>query len=302
MRRPLLVLLALVPAGAAVSIPAPAAPATYPSGNVVYRPECFGNLVDLEGQLGAIGGAAYGGVATTAPSKPSPPPAAAPTPNRSGPKLSISLPTKSKSAPAAPAEAPPPPPPASYDLVQDESWADDAKMERESGDAFRAVAGGAEEAEKKPADKSLKEEPKADAPHPAEDRDLAAAPTKVVDWGGTIYLSNDDSMSLASAQRLLYAAMNHLSYSVSQIRPHELLNYFSFDAATPTADQLFDVLASAEQTGDHLSVALAVKGGMPPREDLDLTLVVDRSCSMTDEGKMDYTRRGLNLMSDQLRT
>jgi Ca-activated chloride channel family protein len=132
-------------------------------------------------------------------------------------------------------------------------------------------------------------------------REVTQAPPKpVLDWGSTVYLSNDDSMSLASAQRLLYATMHELPFSVREVRPHELLNYFSFDHVTPDRDQLFDVLASAEQDGDQLSVALAVKGALPPRQALDLTLVVDRSCSMMDEGRMDYTKRGLTLMSDQL--
>ena len=87
-----------------------------------------------------------------------------------------------------------------------------------------------------------------------------AAP--VLDWGGTVWLSNDDSMSLASAQRLIYAVKNGIGYSVPQIRPHELLNYFSFDTVTPDADQTFDVLASATQDGDQLTLALAVTGAM----------------------------------------
>ena len=88
-----------------------------------------------------------------------------------------------------------------------------------------------------------------------------AVPTQpTFDWGATVYLSNDDSMSLASAQRLLYAMSRDVTLAPSEIRPHELLNYFSFDNVTPDADQMFDVLASAELNGDQLSVALAVKG------------------------------------------
>jgi Ca-activated chloride channel family protein len=119
-------------------------------------------------------------------------------------------------------------------------------------------------------------------------------------YGSTVWLSNDDSMSLTSAQRVLYAVMNHLPVEVGQIRPHELLNYFSFDTRTPPVGETFDVLASAERHGDELSVALAVKGALPPRQPLDLTLVVDRSGSMSAEGRMDYTKRGLSLLGDQL--
>jgi Ca-activated chloride channel family protein len=120
------------------------------------------------------------------------------------------------------------------------------------------------------------------------------------DWGGTTWLSNDDSMSLASAQRLLWAVANGRAFTPAQIRPHELLNYFSFDTETPEAGEAFEVTASAERVGDGLSVAFAVQGASPERQPLDLTLVVDRSCSMEAEGRMEYTKRGLTRMTEQL--
>ena len=122
-----------------------------------------------------------------------------------------------------------------------------------------------------------------------------------LDWGGSTYLSNDDSMSLASAQRLLWAVDRGAHFDTSQVRPHELLNYFSFDTDTVRKGRTFSVAMSAEHNeGDQLSVALAVKGAVPDAEPLDLTLVVDRSCSMSGEGRMDYTKRGLRQMADQL--
>jgi len=126
-------------------------------------------------------------------------------------------------------------------------------------------------------------------------------PKVSMDWGATIYLSNDDSMSLASAQHLLHAVKNGQHFSVSEIRPHELLNYFSFDSAEVAPGQLFSVKSSAAKTDDEtLTVALAVKGATPPRRPLDLTMVLDRSGSMSAEGRMEYTKRGLTLLSDQL--
>ena len=121
-----------------------------------------------------------------------------------------------------------------------------------------------------------------------------------VDWGATVYLSNDDSMSLASAQRLLFALDAQRPFREDEIRPHELLNYFSFDTKTPQ-DQLFAIQGSAVREGDTLSVALAVRGAVPPRQPLDLTILVDRSGSMRAEGRMEYIQRGLRLMSDQLK-
>jgi Ca-activated chloride channel family protein len=123
---------------------------------------------------------------------------------------------------------------------------------------------------------------------------------RTLDWGATVYLSNDDSMSLASAQRTLYALKRHQRLSPSEVRPHELLNYFSFDVAPVDDDQLFSVLGAAEHDGDTLSVSLAVRGANPERPPLDLTLALDRSCSMRQEGRMEYTKRGLSMLSSNL--
>ena len=124
-----------------------------------------------------------------------------------------------------------------------------------------------------------------------------------IDWGGTVTYPNDDSMSLASAQRMLFAVENGRGFTPDQVRPHELLNYFSFDTSTPSGNDLFQVTGSAEYTAkDELSVALAVKGATPARRPLDLTMLVDRSCSMQGEGRMDYTKRGLHAMESSLKT
>ncbi|MEZ4242005.1 MAG: VWA domain-containing protein, partial [Myxococcota bacterium] len=126
----------------------------------------------------------------------------------------------------------------------------------------------------------------------------AAAPA--YDWGGHVFLSNDDSMSLASAQRVLYGLSHDLALDPREIRRHELLNYFSFDTANPAPGRTFGVLGSAVREGDELSVALAVRGANPPRRPLDLTVVIDRSGSMAAEGKMDFLKRGLRRMVDNL--
>jgi len=122
-----------------------------------------------------------------------------------------------------------------------------------------------------------------------------------LDWGGLTYLSNDDSMSLASAQRVLYALENGVRLKTSEIRPHELLNYFSFDTVEPVGNSLFGVDGSAERTSqDTMSLALSVRGAIPKRQPLDMTVVVDRSGSMRAEGRMEYTKRGLRKMTEQL--
>ena len=84
------------------------------------------------------------------------------------------------------------------------------------------------------------------------------------------------------------------------MRPHELLNYFSFDTAGAPDAQMFSVLGAAEQSGDTLTMSLAVHGANPPRQPLDLTLLLDRSCSMQAEGRMSFTKRGLTRLTNQL--
>lgn len=149
-------------------------------------------------------------------------------------------------------------------------------------------------------------EPAADRADYDSERSVALATKQMVprvewDYGATVYLSNDDSMSLASAQRLLWAVDQGRSFSSREVRPHELLNYFSFDTVQPDEGDLFSVLGSAEAEGDTLSVALAVQGAMPAREPLDLSLVIDRSGSMRAEGRMEYVKRGLMKMTESLR-
>ena len=128
------------------------------------------------------------------------------------------------------------------------------------------------------------------------------------DWGQAIYLSNDDTMSLSSAQRVIYAIDKFLPLSLAEIRPHELLNYFSFETAPVPPQDDFSVLADIapdpKQEGIY-NLALAVKGrpmDTQSRRNTNLTFVIDRSGSMSDEGRMDYLKRGMHKMMGQLKT
>jgi Ca-activated chloride channel family protein len=286
MRRSLVVLLAVAPVVYTLLPSAPAAPsAKFPQGQLIVRPECFGGM-DYEGGaslgLQPPGGQGYGSAGS-----------------------------KRKGSVAGPASAPsaPPPPPVAAAPVK-------APATKPSANRSFDAGGAAPEAEAAPADDGfalVKEERKAAesvakqaaaAKDVERDNQLAdstqrPAPSSL-EWGATVFLSNDDSMSLASAQRVLWAVMHDTALSVREIRPHELLNYFSFDTVTPDADQTFDVLASAEQQGDRLSVAVSVKGATPPGLPLDLTWLVDRSGSMSAEGRMEYVHRALTLATDQL--
>jgi Ca-activated chloride channel homolog len=274
MRRLLLGLCCLAPATFVTGVAPAKSPAEvvrYPAGDVIYRPGCYETEMDEEASY--YGSGRSGGVA-----------------NPSSPSATITMGSSRKNKLGA---SPKPKP----------SKAPRVSAPIESGMIYDMT----EEAE------PIMMLPPPPPPEPApdlgsdDDHDIVyARPTdrklqSALDWGGTIYLSNDDSMSLASAQRLIYAVQHGYSFTVPQIRPHELLNYFSFDTVAPDVDQVFDVQVSAEKTGDDtLTMALAVRGAMPERQPLDLTVVVDRSGSMGEAGRMDYTRKGLQIMSDQL--
>ncbi|MES2640352.1 MAG: VWA domain-containing protein [Myxococcota bacterium] len=125
------------------------------------------------------------------------------------------------------------------------------------------------------------------------------APRATTEFGGKVYLSNDDTMSLASAQRVLWSVSEGRAVASSELRPHELLNYFTFEAPTITKAATFGVGASAVRTADGVALALTVTGASPQRRPLDLTVLLDRSGSMEGE-RMTLVKRGLTRMVDRL--
>lgn len=126
-------------------------------------------------------------------------------------------------------------------------------------------------------------------------------------WGAATYLSNDDSMSLSSAQRVLFAIDEHLPLPPEHVRRHELLNYFGFGTAPVEAGHDFSVhgeIAPSRRNPDMLALGLSIAGrpvGRQGRRNAVLTLVVDRSGSMKAEGRMEYLKRGLLRMVRELK-
>ncbi|MFO1463096.1 MAG: hypothetical protein U1F66_04920 [bacterium] len=127
---------------------------------------------------------------------------------------------------------------------------------------------------------------------------------KQVRSASEVYLSNDDSMSLASAQRLLYAINNFLPIYRDEVRPHEFLNYFHFKTYPVVPGQTFTVKAQLAPREKGETLALAVQGKTMTKEQRRpavLTLIVDKSGSMAAEGKMEYLKEGLALLKAQLK-
>ena len=161
-----------------------------------------------------------------------------------------------------------------------------------------------------PASESKNTASKPLAPLPAEEAPAIATDPDdgYHDWGAAIYLSNDDTMSLSSAQRVIFAIDGFLPLPAEHIRPHELLNYFSFDTAPVREGNDFSVESSIapdpEQEGIY-TLAMAVRGrplALEERRNANLSIVIDRSGSMSAEGRMTYLRRGLEQMTGQLKT
>lgn len=215
-----------------------------------------------------------------------------------------------RSAPVAAAPKAPAPPPATPSALRNLQALGYLDGDDAGGGEASAVSRGApasEPAEDAPARWASvsKEDKRSLADEKAKDNDgtelrRERSAGRSFDWGATVYLSNDDSQSLASAQRLLYAVREDHPFTPDQVRPHELLNYFSFDTVEPVRGESFGIAGAATRTEDGLAMALSVKGAVPVEQPLDLTLLVDRSCSMDEEGRMDFTRRGLERMVDEL--
>ncbi|MCH9682610.1 MAG: VWA domain-containing protein [Deltaproteobacteria bacterium] len=135
---------------------------------------------------------------------------------------------------------------------------------------------------------------------------LAWPPTEE-GWGAATFLSNDDTMSLSSAQRVAFAIDQHLPLPSQHIRPHELLNYFSFAQAEPQPGQDFAVgaqLAASRRDPGMLTLGVSVAArpiGRQGRRNAALTFVIDRSGSMKAEGRMEYLKRGLLRMARELK-
>lgn len=132
---------------------------------------------------------------------------------------------------------------------------------------------------------------------------VAAAPVArpPVATDHTIWLSNDDSASLGSAQRAIASVQAGRSIVPREVRPHEVLNYFTFDHAPVAKGALFSVQMSAEQRGDELSLAMSVQGATPTRKPLDLVLLVDRSGSMSSDDRLVLAKRALHRIAEELR-
>jgi len=144
--------------------------------------------------------------------------------------------------------------------------------------------------------------PPAPPPEPPDATDSHA------DWGLATYLSNDDTMSLSSAQRIIFAIDGFLPLPPQHLRRHELLNYFSFETAPVRPSDDFSVLGGiAPKPGEPnvYTLALSVRGRSverAARRNLALTLLVDRSGSMREEGKMTFLKQGLRRMLGELKT
>lgn len=134
---------------------------------------------------------------------------------------------------------------------------------------------------------------------------LPVPPPATGGFGVPVYLSNDDTMSLSSAQRVIWAIERFAPIPREHVRPHELLNYFSFHTAPVAPDHDFSVAANIAQIeGGQARLALSIQGRpltRSTRRNVNLAYVVDRSGSMAAEGRMEYLKQGLLRSLDELK-
>jgi Ca-activated chloride channel homolog len=279
---------------------------------VVRTNSCFGTVREDSswnpgygsggGGLGRIGSGSggvrhkSGGASRPAPPMARPPAPSKPRPAPYDPVAGVEDGSYESSAPAAPPPAAAAPAPASPKSEKKDSA-------RDKGGGPRAAAPPQESsAREEGEDHASAREAERAMPEPAPQQD------RYHDWGAKLYLSNDDSMSLSSAQRVLYAIDRFLPIPQEHVRPHELLNYFSFDTAPVARTDDFSVHAELQPkpgAAGQFTLGLSVAGRdvtLAERRNGALTFVVDRSGSMSDEGRMNYLKRGLNRMTQELKT
>lgn len=111
-------------------------------------------------------------------------------------------------------------------------------------------------------------------------------------------------MSLASAQRIFYVIDNFLTLYRSQVRPHELLNYYHFNTLPVTGAKPFSVQPELASNDKGTTLSFAVQGKKLTKADRNnavITLIVDRSGSMGERDKMTYLKKGLAALTGELK-
>ncbi len=150
-------------------------------------------------------------------------------------------------------------------------------------------------------------------PETPEDEPTDTVAPETVPVFKTKWLSNDESMSTATAQRLLYMLERNALPSPDQCKPHEMLNYYDFSWESKREQGPFNVSLAVQpadlewarikygrqpfpegKTLVHVAYQIeAPLAPLPQRRNWNLTFVVDVSGSMSSESKMDFTKRGL---------
>lgn len=114
-----------------------------------------------------------------------------------------------------------------------------------------------------------------------------------------VYLTNDESLSLASPQRLIWAIDHDAPLPSHLVRPHELLNYFSFATLPVNDGEVFSVLPELSphpmRPSDY-TLGFSVLGrtfSKESRHNTNLTYVLDRSGSMAGGDRLELLKRGV---------
>ncbi len=174
------------------------------------------------------------------------------------------------------------------------------EMKKNAGAMLDGVSAAPEAEASRPAPSDSTE--KAAPQRPTEQAPIEEYP----DRGQTMYLSNDDSMSLSSAQRVEYAIQRFLPIPAEHLRPHEFLNYYRFETDPVRQGEDFSVRASAVpgiRNGEE-TLAFSVRGRSVSKEErrpATITFVLDQSGSMSGSDKMSYLKRGMHRVFNEFK-
>jgi uncharacterized protein YegL len=122
-----------------------------------------------------------------------------------------------------------------------------------------------------------------------------------------IYLTNDESLSLASPQRLIWAIDHGAALPSHFVRPHELLNYFSFTTLPVNPGEVFSVLPELSphpMRPSDFTLGFSVRGRSLTKEsrhNANLAYVLDRSGSMARGERIELLKAGVLRSFEELK-
>jgi len=130
--------------------------------------------------------------------------------------------------------------------------------------------------------------------------------------GRTLWISNDDSRSVASCQRMEQIALGGTQAKPEELRPHECVNMASLELPSPRRRRALGITPLALRTsqtagvkaGEEILLGVGLRSRRKTRRSRQrrvLTVVLDRSGSMWNGDAMELAHLGIHLLLQRLR-